>query len=293
MSLRATLWALYDAPTTDPTAKLVLLVLADHAGDDGRDAFPSVAKIARAAGVTERTVQRHLRDLEAAGLIVKGDGEKAGRAIKRSGYIPTTYDLQMRHTKDSDEAPRGDAHDTTARGDNMTPLADGGVTPVSPHDAGGVTPVAGRGDTGVAGGVTPVSPEPKDEPREEPKRSAPQADALDDDEIRELNTLPSDKTLAKRWAEMKGHAAATAWHDKLKAEGVKIMNGSRAFHALRTMITAALFAGYSRGQVWTALTTLGKPLPSQPEWDRTLRILDSKVGNVNDGWTDDHTPPEA
>ena len=37
MSLRATLWALDDAPTDDPYEALVLIALADHADDDGRE----------------------------------------------------------------------------------------------------------------------------------------------------------------------------------------------------------------------------------------------------------------
>lgn len=265
MSLRATLWALYEAPVDDATSTLVLVVLAEHAGDDGRFAFPSVKRIAEAAKVSERTVQRRLDKLRDDGLIVEGETWKAESAIKRPGYRPTSYDLQL-HLR---------------RGDNLTPLGEGGVTPE-----------VGRGDTGDAGGVTPVSPEPKDEPTTEPKNSAPQADAqMSDDEIRELETLPGDPKIAKRWAELKGHAAATAWHDKLKAEGVKIMNGSRAFLGLRTMLVAALEAGYSRHQVWTALVTLGDPFPAQKQWDTTLRLLDQRVGNVNDAWKGDHEPP--
>ena len=277
MSLRATLWALYEAPAKDPTARLVLVVLADHAGDDGRDAFPSVARIASAAEVTERTVQRHLRDLEEAGLIVKGDQARVEAAIKRGDRRPVCYDLQL----------------GVVRGDNMTPRdTPDGVTPTSPRDENGVTPMTERGDTGDAHGVTPVSPEPKDEPTTEPKNSAPQADAqMSDDEIRELDTLPGDPKIAKRWAELKGHAAATAWHDKLKADGVKIQNPERAWNGVRTMVIAALAAGFSRRQVWTALVTLGDPFPAQKQWDTTLRLLDQKVGNVNDAWKGDHEPP--
>lgn len=50
-------------------ARLVLLVLADAAGPDGTDAYPSVATIAHHARLSERAVQYALRSLEADGLI--------------------------------------------------------------------------------------------------------------------------------------------------------------------------------------------------------------------------------
>lgn len=49
--------------------KLVLLKLADNAHDDGLSARPGVPTIAKQCGLSERTVQYALRDLEAAGLI--------------------------------------------------------------------------------------------------------------------------------------------------------------------------------------------------------------------------------
>ncbi len=52
--------------------KLVLLALADCANDEGL-AWPSVATIAKKSGCNERTVQRNLRALEDAGLIVRDE----------------------------------------------------------------------------------------------------------------------------------------------------------------------------------------------------------------------------
>jgi hypothetical protein len=43
--------------------KMVLLVLADHANDDGRSIYPSVARMAWKAGLDERTVQKYLSEL--------------------------------------------------------------------------------------------------------------------------------------------------------------------------------------------------------------------------------------
>lgn len=52
-----------------PNGKIVLLALADHAHDDGRNAFPSLARIARKTGYSERQVQRILAELVRQGAI--------------------------------------------------------------------------------------------------------------------------------------------------------------------------------------------------------------------------------
>lgn len=97
-----------------PVEKLVLLKLADHASDDGGDAYPSVARIALEVGCSERTVQRTLRDLQARALIQVT--ELATR------YKPTCYRLTLQD-----------------RGVNSSPLG-----------AAGVTSATGRGDTAMA-----------------------------------------------------------------------------------------------------------------------------------------------
>lgn len=54
----------------NPSAKLVLLILAEHANEDsGGVAWPSVATIARLAGLSERQVQVHLTKLIGQGWI--------------------------------------------------------------------------------------------------------------------------------------------------------------------------------------------------------------------------------
>ncbi|MGN7705060.1 helix-turn-helix domain-containing protein [Cellulosimicrobium sp. 22601] len=95
MSLRAMLWALYDAPTQDVPhgAFRVLLVLADHAGDDGTGAWPHVETIAEKLNVTRRTVERHLAALRDAGLIRKGDQQLV--KLRRGDRRPTVWDLAL------------------------------------------------------------------------------------------------------------------------------------------------------------------------------------------------------
>lgn len=62
-------WILTHSTESTPGRRLVLLVLGDKAGDDGRNAYPSVETIAREARLSERGVRYALRALEAAGRI--------------------------------------------------------------------------------------------------------------------------------------------------------------------------------------------------------------------------------
>lgn len=50
-------------------SRLVLIVLADHAGHDGSNAYPSVETIAHQARLSERAARYALRDLENCGHI--------------------------------------------------------------------------------------------------------------------------------------------------------------------------------------------------------------------------------
>lgn len=49
--------------------RLVALALADRVNGDSLECWPSVADISRRTGMDRRTVQRHLRQLEAEGVI--------------------------------------------------------------------------------------------------------------------------------------------------------------------------------------------------------------------------------
>lgn len=71
MSVHAISWVLRHSDESVPGRRLVLLVLADKADDDGTNAYPSVATIARETRMSERGVQYALRALEADGRIKK------------------------------------------------------------------------------------------------------------------------------------------------------------------------------------------------------------------------------
>lgn len=100
--------------------KLVLIILADHEGND-YGSWPSVARIADMAGISVRHCQRILRDLEEAGEI---------RVEKQNGHRGTNRYFVV--------------HKLFNRGDIFVSRGDTGVR---------------GGDTHVTQGVTPMSPE--------------------------------------------------------------------------------------------------------------------------------------
>ena len=93
MSVEAISWALNDAPITNPTSKLVLIALANHARPNGSTAFPSVKTICRYTCLSERSVRTHLDKLEADGIIRKCDQAIVAAYIDRPDRRPQGYDL--------------------------------------------------------------------------------------------------------------------------------------------------------------------------------------------------------
>lgn len=88
-------WALEQQHVTDPTARHVLLCLANYAGPDGCGAFPSVATLSRDTGLAERTVRGKLDALEQAGLIRPGNAAIVAAYIERADRRPVCYDLML------------------------------------------------------------------------------------------------------------------------------------------------------------------------------------------------------
>lgn len=94
MSLRAMLWALHDAPVSDPLSKLVLLAMADGHSEDTGYTFLGVRTIADTVPCDRATVQRHLRMLERDGVIVRAEDQSAA-AYLRADRRPTVYLLGL------------------------------------------------------------------------------------------------------------------------------------------------------------------------------------------------------
>jgi Helix-turn-helix domain len=146
MSVEAVRWALYQAPARDLSERMILVYLAERADSTGAGTYPSASTMATAAGVDVRTVRRHLQQLEARGVIRRGDKAKVART--RADRRPIVWDLAMSGTGAVDPV-RGDT--------DVLPCSSDGVTQASYRDGP-------RGDTDVLPselhGVTCTSPEP-------------------------------------------------------------------------------------------------------------------------------------
>ena len=128
------------------TTKLVLIGIANHAGDGG--AWPAVVTLAKYAGCSERQVQRALRQLVSFGEI-RVHVQAGGGSEYDDGRRPNRYDVIVACPPWCDRTTN---HRDTRRLAGPQIVLEG-VTPVSPVKAQGVTPASPVG-------VTPVSPKP-------------------------------------------------------------------------------------------------------------------------------------
>ncbi len=111
MSVEAISWALNLAPVPrdpggkrNPACKAVLVGLANHAGPDGTEAFPSVRTLVRYTDLSERTVRTALDRLEADGIIRPCDPAIVAAKIKRADQRPQGWDLAMHLVRDDLDA---------------------------------------------------------------------------------------------------------------------------------------------------------------------------------------------
>lgn len=107
-----------DLPTVE---KMVLLVIADHANDEGTEAWPSQATIASKASVSIRTVQRAVNALVAAKYLTVAK-HAGGSATCREDRRPHRYTMNIKTLKEAagnGKKQRGDSATTREiRGDS-------------------------------------------------------------------------------------------------------------------------------------------------------------------------------
>lgn len=171
----------------DSTAKLLLIVLADYANDEGM-AWPSVKTMAEETEKSERSIQLLLRKLEQMRLIRKGDQKLVAKYAK--GRRPVVYKLFP--TAKKSETPmdatveRGETHCTPETGctgeTHFTPQ----VKPTSPE---GCNPLHPTGETHFVSGVQPTSPKPSQEPSIEPSRESTRASKTEKPDTTRLQAL--------------------------------------------------------------------------------------------------------
>lgn len=97
-------WAIEQTLVSDPTARHVLICLANYAGKTGQAAFPSASTLAKETGLSVRTVRYKLDSLVELGVIGLGNQAIAAAYIDRHDRRPTVYDLAME--RDAAGAPR-------------------------------------------------------------------------------------------------------------------------------------------------------------------------------------------
>jgi hypothetical protein len=104
MSVRqmALVWEL-DLPTTK---KMLLLAIADHADDDGDNAWPSTARLSMKVGIDARSVRRLIKDLAADGYLTVGVNQGGTRSTP-SDRRPNLYRLHL-----TGRTPRSEREDT-------------------------------------------------------------------------------------------------------------------------------------------------------------------------------------
>ena len=89
-------WALEQRLVTTPTARHVLLCLANYADKQGKGAFPSANSLADDTGLSVRTVRTALDQLRELGAIECGNQAIAAAYIDRHDRRPVVYDLAMK-----------------------------------------------------------------------------------------------------------------------------------------------------------------------------------------------------
>lgn len=129
MSIEAMVWALNHAPCDNPTQKLVLLALANHARPDGTSAFPSVATIQRYTLLSERAIRVHLKGLERLGVISRCDDAIVAAYITRADRRPQGWNLNLRRGVQQVQVAEERGASGAADGVHVVPLRGAGGAP--------------------------------------------------------------------------------------------------------------------------------------------------------------------
>ncbi|MFG1976974.1 helix-turn-helix domain-containing protein [Nonomuraea fuscirosea] len=310
MSVEVISWALNYAPVDESSAAFVLVGLANHAGPDGRGAFPAVARLMSYTSLSERTIREQLDILEDAGIIRPCDPAIVAAYIKNAGSRPQGWDLDMSLSRENpahlarfhaamakvkaerqERRKRAAAKKATAAGS----AAEAEVRPSHPtsdDDAGvrrsHLLGCDGRTPTGAT--VAPeTSFEPSLEPsfREMPPPSASPAGDAQQEGLFGDDTQPPAATAKKPRAASKAKvqrtpqeqarfetadALAQRWWVICEEQKIpNIRKGNKsAFPGFRKMIENALAANCTADEVKQALADLRNPFPSLDALTRAI-----------------------
>lgn len=110
MSVQATTWVWSNSKTTG-TAKLVMLAIADHAWQDGTNAWPSIGRLAKMTGLSEMTVRRGVATAESLGelRVVRSLGGRSSKGTHASNdYVLVMEQPSQDDTPDLSQPSQGD-----------------------------------------------------------------------------------------------------------------------------------------------------------------------------------------
>lgn len=197
MSIEALNWALNLAPVPldkgdkpNPACAAVLTGLANHADDDGNNAFPSVATLVRYTRLSERTVRTALDRLETDGIIRPCDPDIVAAHVKRHDRRPQGWNLGLGLTRldltDDEVEQMSRKFPGLKQRIAVAKARRDGVQPLHLATVDGVQPPPRRGAT-TAGRGAAVAPEPSSNHPDEPHRPS-------DGVARKGTRLPADWT---------------------------------------------------------------------------------------------------
>lgn len=199
MSVKAMTWV-WEHSQAKGAARMVLLALADHAGADGGDAYPSVARLSERCHLSERAVQEAVKTLVMAGeLEVEQNTGPRGTNRYRLTFTP------------AESAPPAPAEDSPPQ--NLHPAV---------CDAEGVQIAAERG--------ADSAPEPRDNQLQEPSARSLAADlvAIRDRSPRALVDEPFERFCASFPRMRSKGTARKAWFKAIRKADPELLIAAAA-----------------------------------------------------------------
>ena len=114
----------------NPLRKLVLIKLADNASDKG-ECFPSIAYIAEQCEISERSVQNHIKQLEADGLLTI-ENRKSENGLNKSNIYHLKFSGANAAPSGESPAPSSGAN-AAPSGESPAPSSGANAAPITSH----------------------------------------------------------------------------------------------------------------------------------------------------------------
>jgi hypothetical protein len=248
--------------TGDPVSRSVLVSVANWADPHGGNCYPSIKRIAEDVEVSQRTIQRHLKRLEALGFLkrverLRDDGSQSSNGFEFPGYEPPLLSYRQ-PPRQSVTPPR---HIGTGRRQIVTGAGDTAVTPNDLNEVKNTLSPDKSGDL-------PLEPKPIESGK--PRATAIPADWAAPS-LAELTPLAGK--LAAQWPagayETIAEAFANHWQSESRAVGRKLdwdKTWAKWITAEHTRVMQAKKFGVSYGSATSKTVgpiSLGTPVADQ------------------------------